>query len=372
MFPPVVLLDGVRYMLHRFKVGLVGYQRYQGNAEEILRQIIEACYDRKKRYFRTSTGHYNEFWTRDFGICAPHLINLGYRDEVRDTLRYALSIFREYDHVSTTINPWGTPFDFPAYAPDSLAHLMRSLALVDDEKLIAQHRGFLEKKAKEYCKKVIDKKTGLVKKNIHFSSMKDYAIRSSSCYNNCMTAMLSHSLSVLRIPNPFIKHDYTRLIRKHFWKKDHFIDDLSGNKSLTGDAQVFPFYCEVFFEKRMLDSCVVSMRKRRLDKPFPLRYFHKRIKEHDMLSIDWLVGGWEHDNVWPMLAMPFFAVLDAFCHPDLGGHIEKYKKLVEKHGTLLEVFTQDGKPLRTPLYCADEGMLWSAVLLDIMQKRKNE
>ncbi|MBN1157247.1 hypothetical protein JXA85_06495 [Candidatus Woesearchaeota archaeon] len=359
--------EGIRYFFHRIRVKNRGYKCYSGDAESIMEQIIEDCWDRKKQYFKVSTGHYLEFWTRDFGLVIDHLINLGYEDEVRKTLEYALEIFSKKNKITTTITPSGITYDFPCYAPDSLAYLTKALVALGDKKLINQHRDFLNSQIKRYFDIVIDKRTGLVRKDRHFSTMKDHAIRESSCYDNCMTAMLKSNIEKLGLKNPFKKYNYEELIKNNFWKKNGFVDDLSGNNTFTGDANVFPFYCGVFNDKKLWKTCFNKIKELGLDKPFPLRYYYKQTKEHEMILLEFLAKNWEHENVWPMLAMPFFEVLEKFKCPELKGYLNQYRELIEKNMTFIELFTPKGKPFKTLVYCADEGMLWSAVFLDMMK-----
>ncbi len=370
MLEPEVVIEGFRYFSHRIRVGIKGYRNFGSDFEEILENTIEACWDKDKGYFKTSAGHYSEFWTRDFGLCVPHLVRLGHRERCAKTLRYALRIFSAHRRVATTISSRGKPFDFPAYAPDSLAYLVRALAVVDDKELVSEHRGFLNSMIAEFYESVIEEETGLVRKNRRFSSMKDYSIRSSSCYDNSMVAMLKSAIEKLGLDNPFEDYDYGELLAENFWKGDRFIDDLSGTLLATGDAQVFPFYSGAVRDKGKWKSCFSTIRKLNLDKPFPLRYSSSSRKEHDMIWLEWLVKGWERDTVWPMLAVPFFVVLERFNSPRLDSYMRQYKEIVEKHSSLLEVFTREGEPFKTFFYCADEGMLWAAAFLDIYRRRK--
>ncbi|VVB81172.1 Uncharacterised protein [uncultured archaeon] len=84
MYQPIHFLQGLRYFLASLKQKLKGPTRYQGNADDICRQIVKNCWN--GRYFQASTHHYREFWARDFGYCAESLVRLGYLKEVRQTL----------------------------------------------------------------------------------------------------------------------------------------------------------------------------------------------------------------------------------------------------------------------------------------------
>ncbi len=222
MLQLIWISEGMRYFFHSVRVKTCGYRRYSGDAESILKQIIEDCWDEDKQYFRVSTGHYKEFWTRDFGLVVEHLIKLGYKDKVRKTLEYALRIFKKHNKITTAITPSGIPYDFPCYAPDSLAYLTKCLAVLNDKRLINEYRIFLSRKILEYFDIVIDKETWLVRRDRQFSTMKDYSIRSSSCYDNCMTAMLKENIGKLGLENPFKNYNYKELIKKNFWRNSFF------------------------------------------------------------------------------------------------------------------------------------------------------
>ena len=107
--------------------------------------------------------------------------------------------------LTTTITSKGELIDIFAYSPDSLAFLVRCLRVAKAKDLIKKYNGFLNREVDRYYKTVIDEKTGLVRQDREFSSIKDQALRRSSCYNNVMTAMLSDELDILGLRNPFKK-----------------------------------------------------------------------------------------------------------------------------------------------------------------------
>ena len=185
-------LDHLRLALRVFSRAIYvkkkGFKKYNGNAEEICKQVVKECWNGK--YFQASNGHFKDFWMRDFGFCVGSLLKLGYKKEVEVTLQYALDIFSRSDRITTTISPKGVPCDFPYYAPDSLGYLIRSLRISKSFDLIKKYKKFLNNEIKKYYELVLDSKTGLVRKDRTYSSMKDFSIRKSSCYDNCVSAMI--------------------------------------------------------------------------------------------------------------------------------------------------------------------------------------
>jgi hypothetical protein len=365
MASPLIITEGIRIVLHSVKVKLKGTKKYKGHARQICRQIIEGCWN--GRYFQTSTGHFNEFYMRDFGWCTHSLLNLGYRDKVIKTWDYALNIYQKHNKITTTIDPKARPLDIYRYSPDSLAFLMRSLRLAKAANLIKRYKPFLNNQINVYFSIVFDKNTGLVKKNKFFSSMKDHAVRNSSCYNNIMVAMLSNELNLLKLNNPFRKYNLKQTIKRHFWTGAYFLDDLSGSRHVAGDANIYPFWTGVFTEKDMLKSVVSKIIEKKLDEPFPLKYSEKRTGKFTLWE-KIFVPNYEGNVIWVHMAPLYLELLKKVNKDRYNLLIHRYKQLIEKHKNYLEVFNQDKSPYKTLFYHADEGMLWAANFLDLIQK----
>ncbi len=341
-----------------------GTRRYSGSAEEICRKIISDCWNEKEGYFRTSTGHFSEFYTRDFAFCIEALLKLGFRKKVRLTLEYALKRFSQSGRIATAISPEGRPFDFPAYASDSLPLLVRSLVRADAGGLIRKHESLIVNEINRYYHVVFDSRTSMVRKNKHFSSIKDWAKRSSSCYDNCMLAMLRNDLEKLGFYNPFHEHDIRKRIKDELWSGKFFYDDMRKKDIVSGDANVFPFWTGVFSKRNMRKSCIRQMQKAKLDRPFPLKYTNTR-KGQRFLFSEILVRNYEGTAVWPHLGMCYVDVVRKHSKKEAERYIKRYRKLIEKHRNFLEVFEEDGRPFKRLFYYTDEGMLWAAKYLGL-------
>ncbi|KYK27336.1 hypothetical protein AYK26_03700 [Euryarchaeota archaeon SM23-78] len=366
----LLLAEAVRIFSRNIKVKLVGMKKYSGSDEDICNQIIKECYNKKKGYFMISNGHFCEFYARDFGWCVESLLNLGYRKEVLNTLGYALRTFEKYGRIEQSINPQGKPFTFPnKYSPDALAFIIRSLRLAKARELVKKYKKFLNKEIKRYYELVIDKETGLASMDKHFSSMKDYSFRQSSCYDNVMTGMLTSDLKKIKdLVNPFKKFDYQRLMIDNFWTGSYFLDDLSGLKIICGDANVLPFWSGLITDKEMLRKAVNSIRKEGLDKPFPLKYTSKRFEEQRMIAKEILAGDYERDAVWAHMGLMYIEVVNMVNKKLAKYYLEQYKEQIEKHRNFLEVYDTNGKPFRTLFYYSDGGMLWAANYLYLKRK----
>ena len=76
-----------------------------------------------------------------------------------------------------------------------------------------------------------------------------------------------------------------------------------------------------------------------------------------------LVPDYEGDGIWAHLGMMYLQLIED-THPDQYTELhEQYEVTIEKYGTFLEVFDRDGKPFKSPVYVADEGMSWASMFI---------
>ena len=118
--------EALRMFKRARRVSREGFKRYKGSPEHIAKQIIESCWNKEDKYFQVSSGHFNEFYCRDFGMCAEALVKLGHKKKVIQTLDYALNKFKQSGRITTSISPSGKCFDFPYYGADSLPFIIVS------------------------------------------------------------------------------------------------------------------------------------------------------------------------------------------------------------------------------------------------------
>ncbi len=348
------LTQGPRIFLSSLKTKL-SPKKYSGTAKEICQQIVKDCW--KGHYFQTSTQNFPHFWTRDFGWCTSSLLKLGYQKEVQHTLRFALNSFSQHGKVTTAITPKGKPFDFPTMAVDSLPWLIHSIKL---SKLpyLAYH-DFLNQEIAIFHKKVINPVTGLVRPDIYFSSMKDLSKRKSSCYDNCMAAMLAQDLKSMKLNNPLGKIDYPALIKSHFWNGKYFFDDLQQQDYVAGDANLFPFVLGIISDKEMMISAIKAIRAEKLDEPLPLRYTAFRRGIPFVWQEKVFLRNYEGNTCWTHMGLLYVKLVQQI-DPALGEEYKKkYTEAIEKYQGFVEVYTPDGKPYSSWYYAADRSMLWA-------------
>ena len=349
--------EGGRIFLSSLKHRILP-QKYYGSAEDICKLVVKCCWN--GRFFQTSNANFSQFWTRDFGWCAHSLIKLGYEKEVQQTLRYALNNFQLYNKVTTTITPKGEPFDFPTQAVDSLPWLIHSIRVAKFP--YHSYKNFLNNEILKYHKNFINQK-GLVK-SLHVSSIKDFAVRKSSCYDNCMVGMLAVDLAKLKLVNPF-KEDYAGIIKQNFWSNTYFYDDLEKTPYVAGDANIFPFLTGVIKDKDMLESCVKAIEEEKLDRPFPLKYTSGRNNIKFIWQEKVFLKDYESNSIWMHMGLLYVRLLKEV-NPQKAEEFKKvYKELIETNHNFFEVFSADGKPYKTPFYHSDSGMLWAANYLTL-------
>ncbi len=343
-----------------------GFGKYSGELEQIILQIIDSCWN--GTYLQVSSGHFNEFYCRDFGMCAEALVSLGYKDKVISTLDYALSKFVGHRRITTSISPRGRCFDFPQYGADSLPFIIHAIRVSDADDLLEKYSGFIGKEIDHYHENVFDARNFLIRRDRHFSSMKDYAKRRSSCYSNCMLHMLSRDLETLGIRSPLPSDIIKKQILDNFWNGKYFYDSLAKKDIVTGDANTFPFWCGVTDSKKQFRLCRESMEKAELTRPFPLKYTTEPAKIHKMHLIDMFAGDYERDAIWMHLGLCFLDVIKQFDKKRFEKYMDQYAKLITKQKNFLEVYNRKGRPLRTRFYVTDESMLWASKYLHLKRQ----
>ncbi|MBT3405972.1 hypothetical protein HN419_02280 [Candidatus Woesearchaeota archaeon] len=355
--------EGVRMFKRALYVHDHGFRKYDGKANKICKQIVTNCWNGD--YFQTSAGHFCEFYMRDFAFCIEALLKLGYQDEVLKTLNYALEKFSKHGRVTTSISPKGKCFDFPNYAEDSLPLLIRSLRTAKAKTLIKKYNSFLKREIEYYYGTIFDSKLGLIRSDRSFSSIKDYAKRRSSTYGNSMLVMLKDDLGALKLFNPFRKYNIRQNMMDELWSGEFFYDDIQKTSVFSSDANVFPFWCGAFDDKKMFLSCAKQIKKLKLDMPFPLKYMQKGAEVKHLKLPELFSGDYERDSVWMHLGLCYLDVCKKYKHPSFKIYKSKYLKTIEKYGNFLEVFNSFGKPFNTPFYFTDDSMLWASKFLVI-------
>ncbi len=336
-----------------------GFRKYAGTPQVICRQVVYDCYT--GRYFRTSTGHFSGFYIRDFAFAVPGLMKLGLGREVASTLQYALSIYSREKTLATAIIG-NRPVHVFSFSPDSLPLLLYSLRKGGCSELAEIYKPFLIEQVDYYFSHVLDPRTGLVL-DAAFSSMKDHHRRVSSCYDNCMMAMLSDELDMAGLKNPFRSLRLKEKIVRVFWNGSYFYDDLRKREYVAGDANTFAFWCNVA-GKDLFEKALASIINAGLDRPFPLRYAAKRVQK-SRFPFSLLLSDYEESTVWCHLGLCFMELAKKYRPVLFRKYMAQYAEHIGRHKNFLELFDKNKKPYIRMLYAADEGMIWAAKYLEL-------
>ncbi len=358
-----LLKDGLRIFKQRFCKG----HAFLGDAKSISENILSTCWNGK--YFQVSSGNFNEFYMRDFGYVIEPLLQLGYRQEVLRTLEYALEKYASFGSVTTTITHEGIPIDVFDLAPDSLALLLRSLRILGNKSLVKKYELFLNNQIKHYTLVIFNEKTGMVYEKKYFSSAKDHALRSSSTYDNVMLAVIAKEAKKLSLITSLKEEKIKKRIKELLWKDTHFVDDV-GSEIISGDANVYPYWTNIFSSKKMIQTSIEKMESAGLTSPFPLKYTNSVDSKnlHFLSPYKYLVPNYEGDSIWAHHGMSYLILLSQVDKKRMKVHLEQYRYLIEKHRSFVEVYSSDGKPYKTLFYKADRGMIWAATFLSLWNR----
>lgn len=345
-----------------------GHTRHPGDARAIARACVESAWDGD--HFDASGGHFRQFWTRDLGFSSEPLVRQGFGDRVRASLAWALDGWARAGHVTTTIFPGRRPRDIYTLGIDSLPLLFHALRACDAGDLVARHAAWLRDDLARYAAAVVDPATGLVRQDRRFSSHRDTVVTAGDGYANTMVVALDDVLrSTGWLPSPIPDGARDRFMAA-FWRGDH-VSDRPDAEAIAGDASIFPFWLSVLPAELGLRGALATAEAAGLADPLPLRY----VAEPDPASEDpvqrWFVPDYQTTSIWTSLGAIYLQLLDRVDPAAADAPIAAYAALVEREGTVWEVLDDDLRPYRGRLgiFRADEAMLWSAILLDLFERR---
>lgn len=366
---------GILMFTYALKRRFKGYKKYQGNFEQIAKDILKDCY--KQDHFVVSNGHFQQFYCRDFGMITEALLKLGYKKEVFATILYALQTFKKYNKITTTIVD-GKPIDYFSYGIDSLPFLMRSIRLALQHGMkkdnILHYKDFLEQQITYYYETVYDEKT-LIKFQ-HFSSIKDNYSRPASSYD--ISAMLGLAIEINSI-NYILKKAYFKvpitinILKKQFkdsyWNGKFFYEDAWKKQHIASDANIFPFYWNIFDNNIRKIACKTLI-KEGLDTHLPIQYRKDADSDGLLLMQRILAPGYEGTSIWLHLGLCYLEQLQYVDKKHTQMVLQKVVKMIEQQKTFVEVFTKDGRPYKSLFYYSDEAMSWIAGYLWLAKKHK--
>jgi hypothetical protein len=283
-------------------------------------------------------------------------LKLGYKDEVKKTLKYALDTYKKYNKTATTISPNGVPYDVFSYAPDTFAFLLRSIRLANFN--VSKYKTLLQSEYERFIEAAYDKKTGLIRADRKFSSSKDYSIRKSSVYDNCMLYVIADEMRRLGLKTELNKNKIREKIKKEFWSGDYFYDDITKKNYVAGDAQVFPFFLGVFTDRKMLSKALQSCIAAGLDRPHPLSY--TKNAKTKFIPYEFFVAGYQRNTSWMNIGILFTGLMRQVNSKKAKAYKRSIGDMIKKLGTYPEVLEENGKMFKSPFYHCATCMLWAS------------
>jgi len=371
-------LEEASKMLNRRRKMLfrpVGKFLRKGSPLETCIHIVKKCYDAENGFFKTSAGHFSSFYIRDFSWCIEPLINLGFTDECRNTLRWAVSAYLSEDRVTTCITKRKQCFDFPGFGADSLPSLLYCIYTAG---LTPQdcNWDFLRKTACSYLDRVYDPATGWMRGNVSKSSIRDHRIKDGSCYDACMFYMFVHYAEKLNLglTLPLTDEEVSYKIKKRFINSsgcftEYVCDRVSGGK-ITGVSSVFPFWTKVVEDRAhwIMTSSIVNAHG--LVDPFPMR-FEKKYIPGKFSIYRFFAPNYQGNTVWLHIGLLYCRIQLRYNPGEFKRSFEPVYNLIKKYKTVIEVY-RPGKtwdtsvPYKSLFYVSDIDMLWASIAAELM------
>jgi len=370
MRPILRLIGRILGNFHAFALQVYGryfvrVERFDGNAQQICKQIIDQLWD--KDFYRTSLGHYNYFWTRDFGTACAALVHSGHTANVHHTLHWAIKHFRRGGAVTTSIDSVGIAFDAPAghKAIDSLPWLLHSI-WVSHYQLNITEREFLNKQLRHYTRQFLVKSTGHIKPNIHVAEMRDAVLYDRSAYAVTMVARMARCAEKLGLDaflySPRIYRD---LLLEHYWNGRYFNADYN-NTAYSSECALFPFYMGIVDDKTMATKTFNYIDKHNLNHPYPLKYTDQgRSFKHRLTMQAPIMPDYQDRAIWSWHGIFYLRLLKRYNDRRYPEMHARFSRMIERHGTWPEMLNTDGSWYYAPLYRGDPGMLWCVLYLDL-------
>ncbi|NCO10716.1 hypothetical protein GW930_02310 [Candidatus Saccharibacteria bacterium] len=338
-------------------------RRFSGNAEEVCQQILDLLW--AGDFYRTSLGHYNFFWMRDFGTVAESLTTLVNTTRVHTTLRWALRHYSKAGRITTCIDKAGHTFNAPGKPSiDALPWLLHSI-VVSGYILNAAEKEFLSHQLKWFTESYLDA-SGDLRPNLTIAEMRDAIYYDRSAYAISLIGRMAHCVRVLKLPGfPFTPEAYRAILLEHYWNGSYFNADRT-NDAYSSDSALMPFFLKVVDDKTMADETFRYISQKKLNMPYPLKYGeHDNEFRHRFGMGKWIMPNYTGTTIWTWHATFYLHLLRRYNHPDYTLQYKKFARLIEKTGTYPELLNPDASWYNAPFYRSDPGMVWVALFLEL-------
>lgn len=342
-------------------------ERFPGNAREICQQIVDRLW--YGDFYRTSLGHYNFFWMRDFGTVAESLVNLNQTTHVHHTLRWALRHYQRAGIVKLCIDKAGNVFNAPGRASiDALPWLLHSL-VVSGYRLNSSEVEFLNKELRRYTTMFLDE-TGDILTDIAFAEMRDAVYYDRSAYAISLVGRLAQCVGELGLVDfHFTAERYSDILIHEYWTGDYFRADRA-SQTYSSDSALMPFFLGIVVNAAMVGKTFDYINKKELNKPYPLKYGEVPEKP---LKYRFGMGpvsmpNYTETSIWTWHATYYLHLLKRYNREEYVEQYNKFSELIERHGSYPELLAPDGSWYYAPFYRSDPGMVWAALFLELPER----
>jgi hypothetical protein len=335
-------------------------ERFDGNATQICQQIIKKLWEGD--FYRTSLGHFDFFWMRDFGTVCRSLVALGHAKRVHHTLAWALFHYRRAGEVTLCIDKAGNTFNAPAKkSVDALPWLLHCLA-ESNYSLGIMERSFLEGQLKTYAKTFLDKEGNLL--NLRYAEMRDAVYYDRSAYAVTLIAEMVRCAAKLGLKGmPFGVDHYKKDLLTHYWTGDYFRADRATD-AYSSECALMPFYLGIIDDPQKAAKTFDYIQQAGLNKLYPLIYCQQPDKFHYRIGMGkWLMPNYTGTTIWSWHGTFYLHLLKRYNRPEYKRQLDHFSAMIERHKTYPELLNDDGSWYKTLIYKSDPGMVWAALFL---------
>jgi hypothetical protein len=338
-------------------------EHFKGDATAICEQILDKLW--AGNFYRTSLGHFDFFWMRDFGTVAKSLVELGHVNEVHHTLEWALYHYRRAGVITLCIDKAGNTFNAPAHkSVDALPWLLHSLQVSGYVPNLAE-RAFLDNQLEKYSKTFLDKKTGMLR-TMHYAEMRDAVFYDRSAYSIALIGRMVQAAKQLGLRTfPFSFTIYKNELLDHYWNGEYFKADFVTD-AYSSECALMPFFLGVIDDKEKADKTFDYITKAGLNKLYPLEYCNRpELFEYRFGMGTFAMPNYTGTTIWTWHGTFYLHLLKKYNRPEYDQQYKNFCALIERHGTYPELVNADGSWFKAPFYRADPGMVWCALFLEL-------
>lgn len=335
-------------------------EHFDGNAREVCQQTLDRLWEGD--FYRTSLGHFNFFWMRDFGTVCQSLVRMGYTDRVHHTLTFALRNYRRAGVITTCIDRAGNCFNAPGHAVDSLPWLLHCLT-VSDYHLHKVDVRFLNRMLSKYCRTYLNIYGNL--KSMKFAEMRDACIYDRSAYATTLVGRMATCAQKLGLDFPFQPDIYEDILISDYWNGQYFRADIRTD-AFSAECALFPFFLGVVNDRDKFYQTAEFIEKQKLNQPYPIIYTPtpEKFRYHWWMTAPWMPE-YQGRTTWSWHGEYYLHLLRRYDHPDYAREYHKFSDMITLHGSFPEMLNTDGSWYNAPVYRGDPGMVWVALFLEL-------